>query len=234
MKQNIKKLLSCLNKAWLRLQQKDQDIGTSRFFRTKIINLYDNPISIRSSTLENTRLRISGLGNTIDFNGAYLAGATISVEGFQNKIIFEKGVMFRNSSLVIRGENCSVRIGTDTKFGGIRIVNVGKNNPVSIGSGCLFSDHIELWASDTHSILDENGAFINPEKAIHIGNKVWVGCNVTILKGVSIMDGSIIGMGSVITKDVPANVISAGYPNKTIKERVTWALEYPPENYRGI
>ena len=52
---------------------------------------------------------------------------------------------------------------------------------------------------------------------IKVGSNVWFGGNVTVLSGVTIGDNSIIGAGSVVTKDVPSNVIVAGNPAKIIK-----------------
>ena len=54
-------------------------------------------------------------------------------------------------------------------------------------------------------------------KPIHVGNNVWIGGNVTVLAGVNIGDNSIIGAGSVVTSDIPENVISAGVPCKVIR-----------------
>ena len=53
---------------------------------------------------------------------------------------------------------------------------------------------------------------------IKIGNNVWIGGGVTVLAGVTVGDNSIIGAGSVVTKDIPANVIVAGNPCKVIRE----------------
>lgn len=53
---------------------------------------------------------------------------------------------------------------------------------------------------------------------INIGNNVWFGGNVTVLGGVSIGDNTVIGAGSVVTKNLPANVIAAGNPCKIIRE----------------
>ena len=57
------------------------------------------------------------------------------------------------------------------------------------------------------------------EKAISIGNDVWLGCNVIVLKGVEIGDGAIIGAGAVVTKSILPNEIWAGVPAKKIGER---------------
>lgn len=57
---------------------------------------------------------------------------------------------------------------------------------------------------------------------IHIGKNVWIGSNAVILPGVTIGDNSIIGAGSVVTRDIPANVIAVGNPcrvARTIGER---------------
>ena len=53
---------------------------------------------------------------------------------------------------------------------------------------------------------------------VKIGDKVWIGGGVTILPGVTIGDNSVIGAGSVVTKDIPANVVAAGNPCRIIKE----------------
>ena len=58
-------------------------------------------------------------------------------------------------------------------------------------------------------------------KPVHIGNNVWMGAGATILPGVTIGDNSIIGAGSVVTKDVPANVIVGGVPARVLREITT-------------
>ncbi len=55
-----------------------------------------------------------------------------------------------------------------------------------------------------------------------IGNHVWIGENALILKGVKIGDNSIVGAGSVVTKDVPNNSIVAGNPARIIKNNINW------------
>lgn len=55
-------------------------------------------------------------------------------------------------------------------------------------------------------------------KPIKIGNNVWIGGNVIVLPGVTIGDNVTIGAGSVVTKDIPANVVAVGNPCRVIKE----------------
>ena len=53
---------------------------------------------------------------------------------------------------------------------------------------------------------------------VHIGNNVWIGANALILPGVTIGDNSVIGGGSVVPKDIPANVVAVGNPCKVLRE----------------
>lgn len=55
-------------------------------------------------------------------------------------------------------------------------------------------------------------------KPIIIGNNVWIGGNVTVIAGVTIGNNTIIGAGSVVTKDIPENVIAVGNPCRVIKQ----------------
>lgn len=55
-------------------------------------------------------------------------------------------------------------------------------------------------------------------KPIRIGNNVWLGGNVVVLPGVTIGDNIVIGAGSVVTKDVPANSLAVGNPCRVVRE----------------
>ena len=55
-------------------------------------------------------------------------------------------------------------------------------------------------------------------KPISVGNDVWIGGNVTVLPGVNIGSNVVIGAGSVVTKDIPANVVAVGNPCKILKK----------------
>ena len=96
-------------------------------------------------------------------------------------------------------------------------------NHIRIGCDVAIADNVSIRDSDNHRILNGNHM---PTKPISIGDHVWIGMNVTILKGVTIGDGSFIAAGSVVTRDVPPGVLVGGVPAKVIKNNVLWDREW--------
>ena len=69
-------------------------------------------------------------------------------------------------------------------------------------------------------------------KPIRIGNNVWLGGSVVVLPGVTIGDNSVIGAGSVVTKDIPENVVAVGNPCKIIKQ--LQPPTSPPKQFQSL
>lgn len=114
-----------------------------------------------------------------------------------------------------------------------------------IGSYCSISWNTTIGASSHPSVRISTNAFtyrklfglVNRDKVFvqkitEIGNDVWIGCNVTILSGVKVGDGAIIGAGSVVTKDVAAYSIVGGIPAKKIKMRFDLDIVEKIENIK--
>lgn len=90
--------------------------------------------------------------------------------------------------------------------------------PVKIGSRTMFGPNVQIYTA-THPIdFKERAAGLEFGKKITIGEDVWVGGNAVICPGVSIGDRTVIGAGSVITKDIPSDVFAAGNPCKVIRK----------------
>lgn len=98
--------------------------------------------------------------------------------------------------------NCVILDGASVKFG----------NNVFIAPGCGF-----YTAGHPLDVIQRNKG-LEYAKPITIGNNVWIGAQCIILPGVTIGDNTTIGAGSVVTKDIPANVLAFGNPCKVIKE----------------
>jgi acetyltransferase-like isoleucine patch superfamily enzyme len=87
---------------------------------------------------------------------------------------------------------------------------------VDIGDNCMFAESVFMTDADWHDHYHR----IYPGKRapIKLHDNVWVGDRVTVCKGVSIGENSIIGAASVVTKDIPANAIAVGNPARVVAE----------------
>ena len=90
------------------------------------------------------------------------------------------------------------------------LITIGDN--VLVGPNCTFT----TATHPTDPLKRASG--VEYAYPITIGNNVWLGCNVVVLPGVQIGDGAVIGAGSVVTKNVPANTVVVGSPARVIKE----------------
>ncbi len=100
---------------------------------------------------------------------------------------------------------------------------------VTIGDDCMFSWNIIMRTGDYHTIIDtQTNEMTNPNGNITIGNHVWVGSDVMILKNTNIPDNTIIGTRALVNKNfTEPNTIIAGTPAKIIKQNKTWVREHP-------
>lgn len=90
--------------------------------------------------------------------------------------------------------------------------------PITIGDDVLLAPNVGIYTAG-HTLDPQlrkvtGGEFGQP---VVIGNNVWVGANVSILPGVTIGDDTVIGAGSVVTKDIPAGVLATGNPCRVIR-----------------
>lgn len=80
--------------------------------------------------------------------------------------------------------------------------------------------------NDVHSILDEQGKYLNPGRDVIIKDFVWIGCGSTILKGTHLRVNSVVGTQSVVAGiNVPQGCVVVGNPVKIIKENIHWDRE---------
>lgn len=127
------------------------------------------------------------------------------------------------------GNNSYIQAPYHAMWGG-RHVHLGKN--VYINFNCTFVDDAQVYIGDD-TLIAPNVTIITASHPIYpalraqkygcnwpvfIGKNVWIASNVTILPGVTIGDNSVIGACSVVTKDIPANVVAMGTPAKVVRE----------------
>lgn len=123
-----------------------------------------------------------------------------------------------NGTILLQARNTesSIRIGSHTKLS--NNVSLIACKQITIGHRCLIGDSVIITDSDFHEILPEQrhegGGATAP---VVIGDNVWLGSRVMILKGVTIGDGSVIAAGSVVVKNIPARALAAGTPAQLIR-----------------
>lgn len=88
---------------------------------------------------------------------------------------------------------------------------------VTIGDNVLVGPNVSFYTPNHAIDADERKIGYEQSLPITIGDNVWIGGSVTIIPGVTIGNNTIIGAGSVVTKDIPDNVVAAGVPCNVIR-----------------
>lgn len=126
------------------------------------------------------------------------------------------------------GDDCYIEPPLYSNMGGAHL-HFGKG--IYCNFGCTFVDDSHIYIGDStmlgpHVVIATASHPILPElrekvyqfnRPVHIGRCCWLGAGVIVLPGVTIGDNTVIGAGSVVTKDLPANVVAAGNPCRILR-----------------
>ena len=119
----------------------------------------------------------------------------------------------------IRAHEGVVEIGAKSVLG--QECTISSFQHVSIGRECIVADRVMLIDFD-HGVVEVErpirlqGIY---KRDVHVGNNCWIGYGACILRGASVGDNSVVGTSSVVTKDMPANSVSAGQPARILRMR---------------
>lgn len=91
-------------------------------------------------------------------------------------------------------------------------------NKVKFGDNVFIAPNCSFYTAGHPIDAETRNKGLEFAKPIKIGNNVWIGGNVTVLPGITIGDNTVIGAGSVVTKDIPSNVVAVGNPCRVIKK----------------
>lgn len=188
---------------------------------------------------------------TVNQMGHESVDSSISLLGSNNKVTIESRCSFKNFRLVVRGHgniitikrgawflggtisvanNCVLSIGERSSFGQ-RLEMVIDGASVIIGDDCLISAGLNVRTTDTHGIYSlDDGKIINKPEDIEIGDYVWLGRDVTILKGAKIAPCNIIATQSLFTKMSEPFELWGGMPAQKLRENVMWSKSGSLEN----
>lgn len=127
------------------------------------------------------------------------------------------------------GENCYIEPPLHSNWGGHH-VHFGNNvyanfnltlvddTHIYVGDCTMIGPNVTI-ATAGHPILPElREKAYQFNQPVHIGRNCWLGAGVVVLPGITIGDNSVIGAGSIVTKDIPANVVAVGNPCRVLRE----------------
>lgn len=160
-------------------------------------------------------------------------GIALDVAHPRDLIIFGRNMHIGNYAQIIAApDNCirlttwpSKKITNGIQGGAIKIgnyclvspgVRISAAESIVIGDNVMFAANVYVSDSDWHGIYNRIRPF-RCTKPVVIENNVWLGERVIVNKGITIGENSVVGAGSVVTKNIPANVIAAGNPARVIK-----------------
>ena len=141
------------------------------------------------------------------------------------EIVGELGENVRVQGPVFFHYGCHTSIGSNCFFN--YNLTIQDDTQVTIGEGCAFGPNVTIVtpvhpmiSSERHQIRTAEGNVrgLCYAKPVSIGKGCWIGANVVVCPGVTIGDDCVIGAGSVVTKDIPADVVAMGVPCRVVRE----------------
>ena len=180
------------------------------------------------------QLKFYGKNNIVDYKKSVSFNTfKVKVYGNNNKILIDEKVHLNKISINIGFpnnpvNNSLIKIGENTGFQNVHI-QVGEDDSfITIGKDCMCSFDLEINCTDHHAILDCNGALLNRGRSVEIGDNVWIGKEVRIMKNSKIPNGCVVAQRSVVTKKFEIeNCVLAGNPAKIVKENIFWSKKRP-------
>lgn len=197
--------------------------------RFPFVNRWQGKLNARIGLAYLKGCRITGgTGNTLIVEDyARLKNCRFHFEGTGNTVHIGKRCYCDHADFWIEDSGNTVSLGEHTYLAGEIQLAVMEGTAISVGRDCLFSSPVKIRTGDSHSLLQKStGQRINPSQSVTIGNHVWVGTDTTILKGVSVADGCVVGAGSLLCKTYEnPNCVLAGVPAKEVRQDVDWTIE---------
>ncbi len=177
-------------------------------------------------------IRIEGHDNCIEIDeSCHFSKSDLWITGNHNRIQFAEKARLTYLSVRMPDDNRLFSWGARSSCEKVRCFVQVKD--LIVGTDCMFSDLIEIMTNDGHSVLDKNTRHVlnNIPGQMTIGNHVWVGRKVFMMKNANIPDDCIVGACALVTKPfTEPNCAIAGFPAKVVKQGITWDGT-PPAKY---
>ena len=180
-------------------------------------------------------LRGMWVARKFDTRGMIEAGRGIKIEKRNGELHMTRLCRLQEGvriGVVGRRQKAVLRLGHDVGIAPRTRINVSES--VTIGAGCRIGWDCDIMDTSFHRIHWLDRPTSPPSAPVSIGDNVWIGSRVIILQGVTIGANSVVGAGSVVTRDIPPSVFAAGSPARVIAPIAGWERKLPDdENASG-
>ena len=200
----------------------------------------ENNVSVHPDDFDRVKISMAGKGNTIRI------GKLREGQGIVNLRIFGSGCRIDIAEDVLVCRDLTVVLGMDhphhgaiedaafTLGAGVRVEDckacvLTSHGRIEVGAGGQISVGVTLYNTDAHPVYRlGSDKPVNRARTLHVGDHVWIGAHVTVLKNAHIPDDCIVGWGSVVTgRFEHPHCALGGNPAKVIAEGITWGVNDP-------
>ena len=210
---------------WQILRKKIKQLFLQKKYRKNFVLIKQDGTIIKNPKIKNLTVDIWGENSKIEIYEPFTITEKCHISCKENSLVkihpFNKHI----NTTIIAGRNNIVEIGEYTTIKDANFFLVAsENTKVILGKDCMLSYDITIRPNDGHTIYDKNTRQVkNTPQDIIIGDHIWIGAKVVILKGAKIPSNSIIGTYSLINRAfLEENTIIAGIPARIIKKEVNW------------
>jgi acetyltransferase-like isoleucine patch superfamily enzyme len=173
------------------------------------------------------RIALHGSNCTLRVGRGVTLDASIVIQSDVSNAVIEigDGCAIGGMIRLVRGDGSRIVIGEGTTFNQVG-VSMHEAGQITFGRGCMLSTDIHMDVSDMHPIYDRySGERLNPPQDIRLGDRVWLGSRVLVLKGADIGSGTVVGAGAMVAGALPQNVLAIGSPARVVRENIVWARD---------
>ena len=129
-----------------------------------------------------------------------------------------KASIGHGSKISVRGNLC---FGADFNMTAESTIVCAKE--IRFGNDCLLSWDILVMDTDEHPLYNKDNERINPDKAIQVGDHVWIGCKCVLLKGAVVPDNTVVAAGTLLTSSFSGeHQVIGGNPPTILKHDIRW------------
>lgn len=210
----IEKILSLPKTIWFNLRY----LPFKQAIRFPIAVHYNTTIKcVRGGVIVGTK-KLSPFLIRIGFHKVPIMPEQKSSLDIKGTLVFDGSAHIGRGSRIVVRNGAILELGDNFAISASSYINCYKH--IKIGKDCQLSWGDLLMDSDAHVIYGEEGSIINESKEIIIGDKIWIGCDSKVLKGVAVPNNCVIGANSIVTagSKMECNSLIIGSPAKSIKK----------------